>query len=360
MRSFRQFHAARCAFALSGLPSRAAPSSLMSSAILLRPVSWQLPWRSPSIATLVRPAKSLNCGAPVNSAQELSARVPGLRLYSSMCLGRGLRHALLGHSESTTCNTAGPGLNLTIKRHGHWDRWHRHQQRQGRGWRWPFTVNISPNGLVWAIIGANVVVFLTWNYARRKVQLFRDLNMLAWMNKNFTSSLDNFKSGRVWTMLTSAFSHTDPMHLLVNMIVLQSFGPPLAMMLGSGRFLAFYTLSAIGSSAISLLYRSLIAPSLTKDPMKKAAQGKAASVGASGAITSMTVLFACINPRATFNIFFFIPMPAWAAVIGFVGFDIYRSATNPSSRIDNAGHVGGALSGLAYYMYYLRPLIRRF
>ncbi|KAF0918174.1 hypothetical protein E2562_023113 [Oryza meyeriana var. granulata] len=61
--------------------------------------------------------------------------------------------------------------------------------------------------------GANVVVFMLWR-----------LLDLSFMRRHFMISLDNFKSGWLHTMLTSAFSHAESGHLITNMIGLYFFG----------------------------------------------------------------------------------------------------------------------------------------
>ena len=56
-----------------------------------------------------------------------------------------------------------------------------------------------------------------------------------------------------WTMLTSAFVHASPLHILFNMLMLWVFGRILEPLLGRGRFLALYLISALGGSVAVLL-----------------------------------------------------------------------------------------------------------
>ena len=79
--------------------------------------------------------------------------------------------------------------------------------------------------LVNSIIGANVVVFGGWWYAKRVYAVERDPTLIITMRKHFWNSLESFTHGRFYTLVSSAFSHEDTIHLLVNMIALQSFGP---------------------------------------------------------------------------------------------------------------------------------------
>lgn len=61
-------------------------------------------------------------------------------------------------------------------------------------------------------------------------------------------------NGAPWEIITSVFSHQQPVHLLLNMLVLYFLGPQLEAILGRARFLALYLLSGLtGSVAVMLL-----------------------------------------------------------------------------------------------------------
>lgn len=79
-----------------------------------------------------------------------------------------------------------------------------------------------------------------------------------------------------WRMLTSAFLHSPDsvLHILLNMYTLWIFGQALEPVLGRGRFLAVYLISAVGGSVGYLLLNPLLVPG----------QGLVGLVGASGAI----------------------------------------------------------------------------
>lgn len=61
-----------------------------------------------------------------------------------------------------------------------------------------------------------------------------------------------------WRMLTSAFLHSpsSPVHILFNMFMLWQFGRELEHLLGRGKFLALYLISAFGGSVSVLLLAS--------------------------------------------------------------------------------------------------------
>jgi membrane associated rhomboid family serine protease len=59
--------------------------------------------------------------------------------------------------------------------------------------------------------------------------------------------------GEWWRLLTSAFLHAGVIHILLNMVMLWWFGGPLEALLGPGRFLGIYLVSALAGSAGALL-----------------------------------------------------------------------------------------------------------
>uniref|UniRef100_A0A3Q7J8F9 Peptidase S54 rhomboid domain-containing protein n=1 Tax=Solanum lycopersicum TaxID=4081 RepID=A0A3Q7J8F9_SOLLC len=81
-----------------------------------------------------------------------------------------------------------------------------------RSWRSSYG-RFSTDGVVLCLIFTNVAVFLLWRVADSR-----------FMMRNFMISVDNFTSGRVHTLITSAFSHISTWHLVSNMIGLYFFG----------------------------------------------------------------------------------------------------------------------------------------
>ncbi|KAK9106792.1 hypothetical protein Syun_022803 [Stephania yunnanensis] len=71
----------------------------------------------------------------------------------------------------------------------------------------------SAEGTVWRLIAANAAVFMLWRVADP-----------SFMRRNFTISVENFRNGRIHTLITAAFSHIEIEHLLSNMIGLYFFG----------------------------------------------------------------------------------------------------------------------------------------
>jgi len=71
-------------------------------------------------------------------------------------------------------------------------------------------------------------------------------------------------------------------------------------------------------------------------------------IGASGAIMAIAVVFAGLFPHTSVYLYGILPVPAWAAVGGFIAWDIF--SVNRNTGVAHAGHLGGAIYGLAYLM----------
>ncbi|KAJ2772532.1 hypothetical protein IWQ56_001340 [Coemansia nantahalensis] len=215
--------------------------------------------------------------------------------------------------------------------------------------------SVSPEGVVIAIIGINGVVYLMWQSGITRAKSLNDLGLYTWMRDNFTTSWANLEAGRVWTLLTAGFSHMNMVHMGVNMLVLYSFGTDIARLLGVRRFALFYLAAAACGNVFSSVANGYILPRVSGNPSLR---GQAA-LGASTSVVAISTLFACLYPNAQLLVFFVIPAPAWLVAVGLVGWDMYRVVSMQQSKVDGAGHLGGAVAGLGYYWFRLRPLLRR-
>ena len=90
------------------------------------------------------------------------------------------------------------------------------------------------------IIAINLAVFVLWHMARREPRLER------FMLENFLTSTLYLLDGRVWTLVTSAFSHFQLWHLVVNTVVLWSFGLTLEQFWHRRVFVSFYLIALHG------------------------------------------------------------------------------------------------------------------
>ncbi len=182
-----------------------------------------------------------------------------------------------------------------------------------------------------AIIVINVVVFAAWSVLPAQ-----------WMIENFLVSLAHLADGRYWVLITSVFSHHLPIHIMINMLVLWSFGSVLERLLGFGRFLRFYLVAGLAASLAHVLTSTWL---LDRPP-------ESAALGASGAVAGLLLLFSLTFPKHRILIFGVLPAPALVAALAFIGIDIwglFAQADGGGLPIGHGAHLGGALAGIIYY-----------
>jgi membrane associated rhomboid family serine protease len=190
------------------------------------------------------------------------------------------------------------------------------------------------------IVGINVLVFLAWQVS----SVLPD--MRRFMEANFLVSTLHIVHGRVWTLVTAAFSHSELWHLAINMFVLWSFGTVLERLWGTRIFVFFYLAAAVISSISHCAVSSFF---LDRDDIL--------ALGASGAVSGLLLAYALHFPRHKILLFGIIPIPALAGVLGFVGLDLWglmMQGRGGGLPIGHGAHLGGALAGALMYVLYLR------
>ncbi|RKP36622.1 hypothetical protein BJ085DRAFT_18329 [Dimargaris cristalligena] len=206
---------------------------------------------------------------------------------------------------------------------------------------------------IFTIIGMNGAVYLLWGYASNLARMEGNLEMFNMMKHNFTSSLENYRCGYYWSVLTSSFSHKDFLHLGVNMVGLYSFGLPVAQLLGVAPFMGIYLLSCLASSTVSLVANK-VRESSGSHPMI----AQHSSLGASGGVLGIMAIAAMVYPSAKVMVMFVIPVSCRTAIFGLFGFDVYNMFTNSANIIDSAGHLGGTITGFGFWWIFLRKFLR--
>jgi membrane associated rhomboid family serine protease len=125
--------------------------------------------------------------------------------------------------------------------------------------------------------------------------------------------------GDWWRLITAAFLHYGPFHLLLNMLALYWFGSLLEQRIGSGRFLALYLVSGLAGSAGALLWSPLTP-----------------TVGASGAIFGILGAGLVLEQQRDYV---FGGSALGIIVINFI-------LTFSISSISKGGHIGGLVGGV--------------
>jgi len=176
----------------------------------------------------------------------------------------------------------------------------------------------NPTGVL-VVIFVNVLVFIATSL---KSDLIYDLHLVP---ATFTSE--------PWTIATSLFVHADLFHILGNMVTLYFFGTYLTTLVGETKFLATYFLGGLLGNVFYVLY-ALYAPW---------GDSYIGVVGASGAVFAIGGALAVLRPNLKVLVFFIIPMPLWAAVIG--GF-LLLTLISAGLNIAWEAHLGGLVLGL--------------
>jgi membrane associated rhomboid family serine protease len=148
-------------------------------------------------------------------------------------------------------------------------------------------------------------------------------------------------------MVLSHFTHGDLGHLIVNLVALYFFGPPVEAALGPGPYLILYTVSGAAASLAVFALRH-------KDR-------RHAVLGASGSISG--VLFAAVVVAPSTSVYlFFVPIPIPAPVFAVLYLLISSFLMRTGDRVSHEAHIGGAVVGflLAGIMYErgFAPLVR--
>jgi membrane associated rhomboid family serine protease len=129
------------------------------------------------------------------------------------------------------------------------------------------------------------------------------------------------EQGEWWRLVTAAFLHYGPVHLLLNMVALYWFGSLLEERIGSGRYLLLYLVSGIAGSAGALLWSNgFLTP----------------TVGASGAIFGILGAGLVLERQRDYV---FGGSALGVIVINFV-------FTFSISGISKGGHIGGLVGGI--------------
>ena len=150
---------------------------------------------------------------------------------------------------------------------------------------------------------------------------------------------------REWYRAVSyGFVHGDYMHLIVNMLVLLSFGQFLEQL-----FKAYQQAGTIFSGYLSygLLYFGGLLFSVLPDLVRRRNDPQYASIGASGAVSAVIFTSIFFNPWSKIYFFGILPIPGILFGILYVGYEQYMSR-RPGDHINHNAHLFGALFGFVF------------
>src|SRR5688572_10714384 len=172
------------------------------------------------------------------------------------------------------------------------------------------------------LIALNIALFLVLAVQDGRVGSFGAQTLLEWG----ASYSPDVTHGEWWRLMTAVFLHGGLLHLAMNMLALWMIGPVTERLFGSTAFAVTYTLAGLGGSVVSEWWQPLTV-----------------AVGASGAIFGLYgSLLAYLSVRHTTLPRNVVNSLRGGAVV-FVIANVAGGFT--ASYIDNAGHLGGLVSG---------------
>lgn len=165
-------------------------------------------------------------------------------------------------------------------------------------------------------------------------------------------------------IVTYMFLHGNFPHIFWNMLILWMFGSILENFWGSKRFLIFYVVCGIGAAVLHLivLHHELTPywEQLANYPIHDQEIAKysdpmlnSATLGASGAIFGCMVAFGYLFPNSLIYLYFFVPIKAKWAVLGYVLIELFLGIRNTAGdNVAHWAHLGGGLVGLLLVFYW--------
>ncbi len=151
-----------------------------------------------------------------------------------------------------------------------------------------------------------------------------------------------------WQFVSYGFLHdlSGIRHILFNMFGLFIFGRAVEQRIGGPALLRFYfvalVLGGIAASVSALVHASVAGIPIDRMP---------ATIGASGAVVAVTILFACYFPQSEILLMFVFPVKAWVLAVLFVAYDM-AGALGIAGDANTAFQVhlaGAAFAGLYYF-----------
>lgn len=149
-----------------------------------------------------------------------------------------------------------------------------------------------------------------------------------------------------YRFLTYGFVHDDRQigHLAFNMLGLFVFGRPVEQRIGGGEFLRFYLVSVILGGLVAAI-RWGLPPLLAGEPIPLTP-----TIGASGGVMALTILFAFYFPQATILLMFVIPVKAWLLAVVFVALNVLGVLGRAAGHVAYDVHLVGAAFAAAYHL----------
>ncbi|KAK1989938.1 rhomboid family protein [Colletotrichum falcatum] len=209
----------------------------------------------------------------------------------------------------------------------------------------PSNLGVTWTAIFYGIPMTNVAVHLAWLLALQPAFSSLPINrrrLSDFLHRYFMLSPSD---PRLLTLFTSAFSHIQTLHLFANMSTYKTYVE------------SFYLLGISPIRFILLAMGSGLAASyahIYNARHRRGAKGNSerTAVGASGVLTGLGTALACMFPTLKVRLSGTNQMlPLRVVVLGMFAMDAYCLGTDRETGVGHAGHLGGALFGLAYFLW---------
>jgi membrane associated rhomboid family serine protease len=149
-----------------------------------------------------------------------------------------------------------------------------------------------------------------------------------------------------WQLVSYAFLHGEPMHLIFNMLALVMFGAQLEYLWGSRRYLLYFGVCVLGAGLCQL---ALASASVSQGgPMYP-------TLGASGGVFGLLLGYGMLFPNQRVMLLFPpIPMKARTLVIVYGAVELMLGFTGLQPGVAHFAHLGGMLFGGLLLLYWRR------
>lgn len=147
-----------------------------------------------------------------------------------------------------------------------------------------------------------------------------------------------------WRVITHGFIHADYMHLLINMLVLWSFGRNVELLFVN---LEQHNIISNGTNTYTVLYLSAIVFSSIYDVAKQKDNYKYNSIGASGAVSAVLFCSIFFSPWSKVYVMGIIPIPGIIFGIIYIWYSQYMNKKG-GDNTNHLAHIWGAIYGFVF------------
>lgn len=177
------------------------------------------------------------------------------------------------------------------------------------------------------------------------------VSILAFNNEHLFSKMQFnpyqvYHRKEYYRLLSHGFIHADWLHLIVNMIVLYSFGNAVESYFGQ---LEAAGLMKFGHAWFTFMYLAAIIFSSITTLAKHKDHVFYNSVGASGGVSAILFCSIFFNPWARLDLYFAIPVPAIIFGVGYLVYSQYMSRRSVDN-VNHDAHFVGAVFGFLFPM----------